>query len=141
MSIERLKYYHKSLFDLYIDKSGIVNSGLGVFTKSFIPKNSYIDDYYGVVKEYICGGEYCFEIDKGIYIDAGDIPRCYMAMLNDASYRPTSKRALKKFVQHEYINNCYFETDIINKRVTVCSLFNIKPNSELFISYGSNYWD
>ena len=48
--ISTLQLYHRSTYDLFIDKSSIVNSGLGVFTKNFIPKNSLIDEYYG---EYI----------------------------------------------------------------------------------------
>ena len=33
----------------------------------------------------------------------------YMAFLNDASYKPSSKRALRKFIEHKYTNNCKFE--------------------------------
>ena len=135
------EYYHKSRFNLYINKSGIVNSGFGVFTNDFIPKATYIDDYYGELKEYLCSGDYCFEIDKENYVDAGDLPRCYMAMLNDASFRPKSKRALKKFTEHTYKNNCYFEVEDEKKVVKIYSLIDIEPNSELFISYGSNYWN
>jgi hypothetical protein len=63
-----------------------------------------------------------------------------MAILNDASYIPTSKRSLRKFVKHDYKNNCYFKSDIINRKVYVYSLTDIEPNSELFISYGIDYW-
>ena len=139
--ISTLQLYHRSTYDLFIDKSSIVNSGLGVFTKNFIPKNSLIDEYYGEYIENFPGGEYFFKIDENCGINAINTPRCYMAMLNDASYRPTSKRGLRKFVDHNFINNCYFVTDIENKKVRVYSLIDIQYNTELFISYGSEYWN
>jgi hypothetical protein len=136
-----LKYYHKSSFDLYVRQSGIKNSGLGIFTNSFIPKDSLIDEYYGELIFGIYGGEYYFSVTDLIGINALNLPRCYMAMLNDASYKPQSNRGLKKFTPHNFTNNCHFlVNDEINK-VYVYSLVDIVPNSELFISYGSNYWN
>jgi hypothetical protein len=135
------QFYHKSNFDLYLATSKIPNSGMGVFTRCFIPKASYIDDYYGDIIEYLCGGPYCFEIGEGFSIDAQRFPRCYMAMLNDASYRPTSKRKLKTFVEHGCINNCEFVVDLEQHRIRVFSFVDIEPNSELFVSYGEDYWN
>jgi SET domain-containing protein len=132
--------YHKSHFDLYINISNIQNSGYGVFTKTFIPKDTIIDEYFGEYTESLPGGEYFFRINNDGGINAIDLPRCYMAMLNDASYKPISKRALRKFVDHNYKNNCYFKVDEINKKVYVYSLCDILENSELFVSYGCDYW-
>lgn len=141
MELEKLKLYHKSSFDLYIDKSSIPNSGFGIFTKSIIPKDTYIDDYYGDIVESFFGGEYYISITDKLGINAINTPRCYMAMLNDASYKPISKRKLSKFIEHNHINNCSFITDIENKRVKVYSIIDILPNTELFVSYGENYWN
>jgi hypothetical protein len=138
--LESLKLYHTSNFILYISKSNIINSGYGVFTKTFIPKDIKIDEYLGTYTESLYGGEYFFRIDENGGINAIDTPRCYMAMLNDASYIPTSNRALRKFVKHNYNNNCYFKADIENRKVYVYSLIDIDANSELFISYGIDYW-
>ena len=138
--LDSLKLYHMSQFSLYISNSNITNSGYGVFTKSFIPKDSVIDEYSGTYTESLYGGEYFFRIDKDGGINAIDSPRCYMAMLNDAIYIPSSKRALRKFVKHNYTNNCYFKSDIVNRKVYVYSLIDINPYSELFISYGEDYW-
>ena len=108
-------YYHKSKFDLFIQKSKIINSGLGIFTNDFIKANTFIDYYFGEYTEHLIGGEYFFRIteknnDDNINcgINAINLPRCYMAMLNDASYIPTSKRKLKKFIEHNYKNNCKY---------------------------------
>ena len=133
-------FFHKSIFDLYISKSNISNSGLGVFTNIYIPKDTLIDEYYGTYTTSLPGGEYFFRIDEEGGINAIDLPRCYMGMLNDASYRPISKRGLRKFTEHSFVNNCYFKVDVYNKIVNIYSLINIEPNSELFISYGSDYW-
>lgn len=87
LEIEKLQLYHKSSFDLYVGKSSIHGAGLGIFTKSSIPKNTYIDDYYGEILERHYGGEYCFAITEKLIVDAMKSPRCYMAMLNDASFK------------------------------------------------------
>jgi hypothetical protein len=108
------KYYHKSHFNLYISKSGIHNAGSGVFTKDFIEKDSLIDEYYGDYNESLPGGEYFFRIDEEGGINAIDMPRCYMAMLNDSDYRPKSKRGLRNFIEHCFVNNCYFKVEIEN---------------------------
>jgi hypothetical protein len=135
------KFYHMSKFDLILKMSNIANSGYGVFTNDFIPKDMEIDTYYGEYTESLPGGEYFFRIDNDGGINAIDIPRCYMAMLNDASYRPKSNRQKRKFIEHKYTNNCYFKVDEINKIVKICSLVDIEKGSELFISYGSDYWN
>ena len=61
---EELQLYHKSSFDLYVKKSNIPNSGYGVFTKSFIPKDSFIDFYYGNLSTAIKGGPYFIYINE-----------------------------------------------------------------------------
>ena len=140
-------YYHKSKFDLFIQKSKIINSGLGIFTNDFIKANTFIDYYFGEYTEHLIGGEYFFRIteknnDDNINcgINAINLPRCYMAMLNDASYIPTSKRKLKKFIEHNYKNNCTFIVDKINKKIEIYSLVDIQIAEELFIFYGPEYW-
>ena len=133
------QYYHKSKYNLCIDNSKITNSGFGVFSRDFIPKDSFVDEYYGDIINYLYGGDYYFKIDKDYGINAEKFPRCYMAMLNDADYKPLSKRKLRKFVSHDFINNCYFKIE--DKKIKIFSKEDIKENTELFISYGSEYWN
>ena len=134
-----MTYFTNSKYDLYIKKSNIQQAGLGVFTNEYIPANSYIDSYYG---EYIeakyYGGEYFIRINDDLGINAINFPRCYMAMINDACYIPTSKRKLKKWIFHNFINNCKFV--INNNKIDVYSTCDININDELFISYGQDYW-
>ena len=134
-------YFHHSSFDLYIANSVLPNAGYGVFTRSLIPKGTFIDYYYGTIIPYFNGSEYLFEIDDKVYVDARDFPRCYMAMINDAAYKPISKRALRKFKTHSYVNNCDFIVNKEKKEIQVWSTMDILPGSELFISYGSGYWN
>ncbi len=84
------KYYHTSSFDLTIKQSLINNGGYGVFTNEFIPQNAHIDYYHGDLIYGLYGGEYYFSISENIGINALNYPRCYMAMLNDASFCPNS---------------------------------------------------
>ena len=121
------KYYHNSSFDLYITISNIHNGGLGIFTRSFIPKDSLIDEYCGELKIGIYGGEYYFSITNLIGINALNYPRCYMAMIND------SKGSV-------FYNNTYFKINSTDLVIEVWSIKDINKNEELFIDYGSEYW-
>jgi hypothetical protein len=139
--LSKLNPYHHSQFNLQISKSNLDKAGFGVFTNDFIPKDTLIDQYYGRYIDGLYGGDYYFRIDDNIGIDALDSPRCYMAFLNDSAYRPTSKRGLRNFIEHNFTNNCKFVVDKINKKVEIYSLIDIHPGSELFISYGYEYWN
>lgn len=121
-------YYHKSTFNLYISKSNVHNAGLGVFTRELIPKDSIIDEYYGDVYEISHSpSRYYFEIEEGVGIDAFHLPRCYMAMINDA-------------YGSSHTVNCEFIINKSVKRVFVKALNAIEPGQELYISYGDEYW-
>jgi hypothetical protein len=131
-------YLHSSGFQLHIDDSQLKNAGLGVYTDDDIPENTIIDEYTGELIESFDSviNPYAFEIlqpDKennimGIFIDASKLPRCYMAMINDAS------------IETKFNNNCDFETDIENKKVYLVSTRDIGAGEELFVSYGEDYW-
>jgi hypothetical protein len=133
-----VSYYNDGPFNLYITKSGLQEAGLGVYTEDFIPDNTIIGEYTGeIVESYnIETNDYYYELVEpdetngvtGIGIDSSKLPRCYMAMINDAQF---SKK---------YSNNTVFEGDVENKKVYVVSLRDIEPGEELFVSYGEGYW-
>ena len=102
-----------------------VNTKTGVYTLDFIPNHSFIDYYIGDFCKYPLS-KYFIEIDHNFGIDAGQFPRCYMAMIND-SYQTT------------YTNACEFLIE--NKTVSVYSIRDIQPGEELFISYGDQSWN
>jgi hypothetical protein len=133
-----VSYYNDGPFNLYITKSGLQEAGLGVYTEDFIPENTIIGEYTGeIIESYnIETNDYYYELVEpdeangvtGIGIDSSKLPRCYMAMINDAQF---SKK---------YSNNTVFEGDLENKKVYVVSLRDIEPGEELFVSYGEGYW-
>jgi hypothetical protein len=133
-----VSYYNDGHFDLYITKSRLQDAGLGVYTDDFIPENTIIGEYTGeIVEAYnLETNDYYYELVEpdeangimGIGIDSSKLPRCYMAMINDAQF---SKK---------YSNNCIFDGDVEQKKVYVVSSRDIEPDEELFISYGEGYW-
>jgi hypothetical protein len=145
-------FFYESIYDIYLKTSQIPDSGLGVYTRDFIPKGKNIDEYVGdnITVLNNCS-DYTFTINEKFHIDAANYPRCYMAMLNDAShiskkYEKNSKKKNSDTIPNFYydntgkilINNCYFI--VSNNRVFVCASRNIDPEEELFVYYGDEYW-
>lgn len=125
---EEPKYYHTSSYDIYISQSQVKDAGLGVYTRDFIPKDTVIDEYYGEL--YNIGfspSRYFVEIMPNWGVDAFNYPRCYMAMMNDT-------------FGTNITTNCEFDIDIEAKRVFIKTLIDVQPHSELFVSYGEDYW-
>ena len=132
-------YFHHSEFSLVIKDSLIPNAGSGVYTSEAIPNGSCIDYYVGMKCKYPlsfyfieCGKDK--ETGEPYGIDAGEYPRCYMAMLNDV-------------YQSEYMVNCEFRIsknkgDKGDKEdvVSVYAIRDIRAGEELFVSYGDEYW-
>ena len=145
--MEYLQLYHNSAFDLYIKDSQLYQSGKGVFTRDFIPAKTFIDFYQGCLFQFIKGGTYYYQINDEWGIDGFGPPRCYMAMLNDADYKATKfvgkgkgKKKKQISILDEFTNNCEFVSDENNLTVSIYSITDIEPESELFISYGDSYW-
>ncbi len=132
---DNCEYYHNSLYNLYLKKSKIQNGGIGVYTHEDIPEGKIIDEYIGDITS-VSIGHYTLCINDGIYIDAYNYPRCYMAMINDGSF--VSKKNKNKNNNIKYENNCEFY--VKGKKAYVKSLREIKAEEELFISYGEDYW-
>jgi hypothetical protein len=132
-------FYNDGSLNLYITHSQLSDSGLGVYTDDFIPENTIIGEYKGeLVKSYnLESNDYFYELVEadegsglmGVGIDASKLPRCYMAMINDAQFSKT------------YTNNCVFEADVEEEKVYVVSTRDIEPEEELFVSYGEGYWN
>jgi hypothetical protein len=131
-------FYNDGPFNLYITHSQLPDSGLGVYTDDFIPENTIIGEYKGkLVKSHnLETNDYFYELVEanegsgvmGVGIDASQLPRCYMAMINDAQFSKT------------YSNNCIFEADAEEEKVYVVATRDIEPEEELFVSYGEGYW-
>jgi hypothetical protein len=144
-------YFHNSNYDLCLKTSQIPNGGVGVYTQELIQKGKIIDEYVGdIICSQLGYSDYTFTINEKKSIDAFNLPRCYMAMINDASH--ISKKIIKKGKRKYDItpqfyydnngkilaNNCEFITK--NNRVFVATIRDIQPDEELFIYYGDEYW-
>jgi hypothetical protein len=143
-------YYHKSIYDLRLAQSQIPNAGLGVYTDSFIPANTLIDEYTGMLRDH--GGLYALQLIPGLFIDASIWPRCYMGIINDCTYiASVYKKKKKKRIDMTpaayydasgkvLTSNCEFRVFPKEKKAYIYSIVDIPIGSELFISYGDEYW-
>ena len=145
-------YYYNSPFQLYLATSQVPNAGIGVFTRETIPAGSCIDEYTGEVISSNRASSYALEVRPDCFIDARELPRCYMAMINDCSY--IARRIIRR--KRRWVNitpnayygtdgrrlviNCEFVVDEAAGRAFIHSLVDIPAGTELFIEYGPAYW-
>lgn len=132
-------YLHTMLIDnLYIAKSNIKNGGNGLFVGPYgFKKGDIIGKYsypYNEVSletlERRCKKEKCWDyvlcdLEKKKCWDSMDLRSTILRNINDAH-------------NSKFRNNSYFE--MRGKDVYAKASRNIKPFSEIFISYGSKYW-
>lgn len=133
-------YVNNTNHILNVEPSNIKNAGNGIFTYKDINKETLIGYYEGILKKASkeCVGDYSFSLSKSYYIDARSYPRSYIAMINDAH-------------GSKFKNNCEFRIELHDKngkkykcherKISLWSLKKIKSGSELFASYGENYWE
>ena len=145
-------YYYNSSFQLYLADSQVPNAGIGVFTKEIIPAGVCIDEYTGEVLSSNRISNYALEVRADCFIDACELPRCYMAMINDCSY--IARRVIRRkkrwitITPNAYygkdgrrlIINCEFVVDRATGRAFIHSLVDIPAGAELFVEYGPEYW-
>lgn len=120
---------------LVIKKSTLPGAGKGLFTKKFIPKGTRIIEYKGRVTtwkavEHDHDNAYLFTVHPGHVIDAKRSYKSLARYANDA----------RGFTRVKGItNNCLYYRDE-NDRVFLESKQDIPAGSEIFVSYGNDYW-
>ena len=121
---------------LVVKTSTIPDSGMGLFTEVDIPKGTQIVEYKGRVSSWKeanhDGGEngYIFFVNRNHVIDARRMKSSLARYANDA-------RGLRKV--KGLVNNAEYEP--IGTRVFIKALRNIPAGSEIFVSYGKEYWE
>ena len=123
---------------LYLAKSTLPNAGKGLFTKVHIKKGEKIVEYKGKIitwKQHeklseIDKGGYAFFVNKNYVIDAYDTPQYLARYANDARGLSRAEGAR---------NNSVYEEK--RKIVHIVATRNIPAGSEIFCSYGNEYWD
>jgi SET domain-containing protein len=120
---------------LFVKESTIPGSGLGLFTKIFIPKGTRIVEYKGRIttwKEVAHDSEngYLYTINTKHVIDAGRTKSALARYANDAKGISRVKGIS---------NNC----DYINYglKAYIESVKDIPAGAEILVAYGKEYWD
>lgn len=120
---------------LYIKKSQLPGAGKGLFTKSSISKGTRIAEYKGKITSWKDAdhdngnNRYIYYISKNRVIDAKGCKSSLAHFANDA----TGYHRIKGIK-----NNSSYE--IIGQRVFIIAASDIPKYSELFVSYGKDYW-
>ena len=127
------------LFDLSLKTSQIPGAGKGLFTTKAIKKNANITRYTGDIKTLTAYNAnpsgYAVEIPRGRVIDGVSTQSALGRYVNHC-------RSVNKKAGHCKGNNARY---VISNRddetiIWVRAIKNIPANSEIFVSYGRNYW-
>ncbi len=121
--------------DLYVGPSTILDQdgrsiGYGLFSMDDINKGDKIAEYKGELISTSTAtnenyqSDYVFQIDKDVCIDARDNTNCFARYANDPI---NPKKANAEFRIEDY-------------QVFLYAKKKIKANSEIFVSYGPDYW-
>ena len=123
--------------DLLVKKSTLPNAGKGLFSKRDIKKGERIVEYVGEIiteKELDRRAEndiygYAFYINKNRCIDAFYMPEALARFANDA----------KGITRLPGVTN-NAEYEVWKNRGWIKATKDIKAGSEIFVSYGAEYW-
>jgi uncharacterized protein len=120
---------------LFVKKSGIPNSGKGLFTKKFIPKGTRIVEYKGKITTWKEVADedgkngYIFYITRNHVINALPTKSALARYANDA-------RGLSKI--KGVTNNCDYISDGLKAYIE--SKRDIPAGAEILVDYGKDYW-
>jgi SET domain-containing protein len=120
---------------LVVKPSTLPGAGKGLFTKTFIPAGTRIVEYKGRLTtwkdvEHDHGNAYIFTVHEDHVIDAARSYKAFARYANDA----------RGFTRVKGItNNCIYFRDE-DDRVYLESKRDIPAGSEIFVSYGNDYW-
>ena len=121
---------------LVVKSSTIPGSGMGLFTKAFIPKGSRIVEYKGKVStwkevDHNNGNNgYIYYVNRNLVINASGYKKALARFANDAK----GVSRVKGFA-----NNSIYQ--FYNGKVYIESTKDIPPNTEILVEYGKEYWD
>lgn len=120
---------------LYVKNSQIRDAGLGLYTKIKIPKGACIVEYKGRLVKWVDikhedgHNGYLLRVNRSWAIDAKSFKKSFGRFANDARGIQRNEK-LKN--NAEYLlegNRCFiYATKVIS------------PNTEVLVSYGSEYW-
>ena len=120
---------------LKIKRSTLPGCGKGLFTQKFIQKGTIIAEHTGKITtwkaiDFNDHNPYLFYVTRNHIIDARNQHGSYARFVNDA----TGYKRVNGFTN----NSKYI---IIDKRVFIEATKDISAGSEIFVSYGKEYWE
>lgn len=120
---------------LFIQPSTLPGAGMGLFTKTEIPRGTLIIEYLGTVstwKEIMhdVDNPYLCYVNRNHVINGAPHPEFLARYANDAA-GPIRIEGMR--------NNSFFEID--GTRVFIKSTKRIPAGSEIFVNYGKEYWE
>ena len=120
---------------LFLKKSTLPGSGLGVFTKTDIPRGTRIVEYKGrlqpwkEVKHEDGYNPYIFKVNSRLAINGLTYRKSFGRYVNDA----------KGFSRVKGLrNNATYEVE--GNRVYIDAIRTIRKNEEILVEYGGNFW-
>jgi len=120
---------------LFVKKSTLTGAGKGLFTRKFIPKGTRIVEYKGKTRTW-----------KEVQAEEDENPYIYYVKRSHVIDALNDKKALARYAndatglnreQHIKNNAEYVEEGV---RVFIEASRDIPANSEIFVSYGKEYW-
>jgi SET domain-containing protein len=120
---------------LFVKKSTLTGAGKGLFTRKFIPKGTRIVEYKGKTRTWkeVQAEEdenpYIYYVKRSYVIDALNDKKALARYANDATGLNREKHIK---------NNAEYVEDGV--RVFIEATRDIPANSEIFVSYGKEYW-
>lgn len=121
---------------LVIKKSTIPNAGKGLFTKVVIPKGSLVIQYKGKITTWKEANHmngmnaYIYFVNRNHVIDALNYKKSFARYAND-NKGPVKLKGVT--------NNCEYTKE--GEKIYIRSTKEIFAGSEIFVSYGKEYWD
>jgi hypothetical protein len=136
---DNCKLIDKRFPKTYVAKSTFPNAGKGLFAGEFIQKNRIINEYRGKKLneeqfEKLKNKDYVWQVlnkekTKTIFFIDG------RRLLRNNPLRYVNGPKLKS--QYKYVNAYAFQR---NRKLYYCAMYDIKPNQEIVIYYGDDYW-
>ncbi|HEX5001211.1 MAG TPA: SET domain-containing protein [Bacteroidia bacterium] len=122
---------------LHVKKSTLPKAGKGLFTDSDIRKGEIVCEYEGEKitwkeaerRNDLNKGGYVYYISEKNCVDAWDNKKTFGRYANDAA-------GIGRINGHR--NNSVY--DVVRGKVYIRATKNIKAGSEIFVSYGQQYW-
>lgn len=120
---------------LIIRKSGLLKAGLGLFTKIDIKKGETIVEYKGrmclwrTVRHLDSVNGYLMRVNRSHAIDAARTLKALGRYANDAKGKSRKPGLINNAEYVSEGNRCFIE-----------AIRNIPAGSEIFVSYGTDYW-